>query len=502
MKDRLSEFIEKHGLKHWSFAARKDAEFIRWVDDRTPPEAAGATFPQKVYAATHGEPLICERGNLKGFDSIERGFRFCGRAGKCPCAAESVSKKSRENIDHIARIEASKKGMMRKYGVTNPGQTPKARKAHTQFYADQKKVDGAIAKGQKTMLLRHGVDNALKLSKINRGDVARRNWSELAKEILLDAAKLADFVSNKSINTMTDILGVNATTINNYIRQYDIRTEFGSSFENEIADFLATNGISFRSRVRNLIKGELDFYIEDHHLAIEFNGLYWHSDQIVEDGYHLRKWKACQEAGIRLLMINEDEWLEKKEIIKTKIRILCGEGLKGVGARKLVIKAVTVPAARDFTEQHHLQGAPGNIVAAYGAYHDDTLVACITLGRQRTTAILELSRFCTDGALYSGVFSKILSEIRKHHFETIVTFADLRYSDGNLYRKTGFIQDRIIRPDYRYIKRSKTYHKSLFTKARLSKMGIDMTDKTEKQAMCELGYSRIYDCGKIRYILE
>jgi 3-deoxy-D-manno-octulosonic-acid transferase len=65
----------------------------------------------------------------------------------------------------------------------------------------------------------------------------------------------------------------------------------------------------------------------------------------------------------------------------------------------------------------------------------------------------------------------------------------------------GFNISKVIPPDYAYIKSLQRYHKSGFRKSSIvKKFGIDMTDKTEKQAMEELGFSRIWDCGKIKWI--
>lgn len=61
--------------------------------------------------------------------------------------------------------------------------------------------------------------------------------------------------------------------------------------------------------VRNIIPHlELDIYILDLKLAIEFNGLKWHS---IENGmdrdYHLNKSLECRKLGIRLIHIYEFE---------------------------------------------------------------------------------------------------------------------------------------------------------------------------------------------------
>lgn len=265
------------------------------------------------------------------------------------------------------------------------------------------------------------------------------------------------------------------------------------------------NGIEFITRSRSIIPPrEVDFFIPNHNLAIEFNGLYFHSCQIVEDDNHHEKMTMAQVAGIRLMMINEDEWLERQEIIKRKILLLCDKGVRGDGARKLTCQKIDNGTAKSFCEQYHIQGAPAATSYSYGAYDKHNhLVAAITLGKQRRTEVLELQRYCTDGKLYAGVFTKLMKLITTEHKEPIVSFADLRYSDGGIYRKSGFREDGIIRPDYRYVKRLKTYHKSNFTKDKIAeKFGLDMSQMTEREAMKLLGYSRIYDCGKIRFVLD
>ena len=57
------------------------------------------------------------------------------------------------------------------------------------------------------------------------------------------------------------------------------------------------------------------------HIAIEYNGLRWHSEEFNKDkNYHLNKLIKCNEKGIRLIQIFEDEWIEKQEIVLKKIK--------------------------------------------------------------------------------------------------------------------------------------------------------------------------------------
>ena len=81
-------------------------------------------------------------------------------------------------------------------------------------------------------------------------------------------------------------------------------------------------------RERNIISPyELDIYIPSKRIAVEYNGLAWHSEKFKGNGtktYHLMKTNLCKENGIKLIHFFEDEWLEKKEIVKSVLtEILC-----------------------------------------------------------------------------------------------------------------------------------------------------------------------------------
>lgn len=501
MKNRFNELMEQHGPKHWSFAAKKDKEFMAWLMAETSDMDESVNFPTRVYCALNNERPSCHRGGERKLISITKGWGFCGRANVCPCAKESVSrsvKASMKMVDQKAIKERARATLIDRYGVTNAGQTKAAREAHSAFYADSEKVKEATEKYKNTMLERYGVKNALQLP-IDRLAIAQRNMSQETKEIFLDKDRFEKLVKNNSTPAVASMLGVNPTTVNNYIRAYDIQVH-GSSYEREIEALLRDNDIRFVARTRKEISPlELDFYLPDYKVAIEFNGLYFHSDEVVDNHYHRVKWEKCRAAGIRLLMINEDEWNQRPNVIKAKILNLCGLSEKGVGARKLNTRQIENSIAMDFFNKHHIQGSPSTISYSFGAYHDTKLVAVIAYGIQRTTGDVELTRYCSNGNIYAGAFTKLLkNSMNSLCLGRVITFADLRYSDGGVYENNGFQRLSEIRPDYRYVKNGRTFHKSQFTKKRIMKK-YGISGITEREAMKQLGYSRIYDCGKIKY---
>ena len=100
-----------------------------------------------------------------------------------------------------------------------------------------------------------------------------------------------------------------------------------SDKENEVFEFvqkLTDDGV--HQNVNDVIDGELDIFIPSRNLAIEFDGLYWHSEEGGKYGknYHLKKTQACEKKGIHLIHIFEDEWDEEEK--KQKIEQILVNG--------------------------------------------------------------------------------------------------------------------------------------------------------------------------------
>jgi hypothetical protein len=111
MRERFERFLADHGKKHWSFAARKDPDFMAWVAKQT-AQFPDLSFPEQVYTAVSDETPFCDHGGKKRLKSVIDGWAFCGRAGVCRCAAASVSEKCRavhasKTADDYAEMEGS-----------------------------------------------------------------------------------------------------------------------------------------------------------------------------------------------------------------------------------------------------------------------------------------------------------------------------------------------------------------------------------------------------------
>ena len=247
---------------------------------------------------------------------------------------------------------------------------------------------------------------------------------------------------------------------------------------------------------------ELDIYVPDSGLAIEYCGLYWHSEENGKDQwYHYNKWKECRESGVRLITVFEDEDEDK---VRSAISAALGAREKGAFARKCAVREVSTKAATAFLDKYHLQGSCGKRVS-YGLYDGDELIAVMAFGQpsRQSEHAWELRRFCTDGRTHAGAASKLWKAfLREQQPESVVSLSDRRWFTGEMYEKLGFVWDGEVKPDYAYVKNGERHHKSKFRKSGIARHfpEIFVEDKTEREMMVEAGFGRIWDCGKDRWV--
>lgn len=274
-------------------------------------------------------------------------------------------------------------------------------------------------------------------------------------------------------------------------------------------EILNEHNITYIKNYRQLIKPlEVDFYIPDLKLAFELNGNYWHSEKLKDKNYHINKTKLCQEKGVKLIHIFEDELKLKYEITKSRIENLLGVSKHKIYARQCSIQELSISDKKDFLNKNHLDG---DTISKYniGLFYNDTLVSVATFGKRKISKKqeFELLRFANkiDYSIIGG-FSKLLNYFIEHYnFDELITYADIRWSGcdekNTVYFKNGFEYLSTSKPNYFYLKNNdfiNRLNRCNFMKHKLVEMGYDK-NKTESQIMFENGYTKIWDCGSLKY---
>ena len=255
---------------------------------------------------------------------------------------------------------------------------------------------------------------------------------------------------------------------------------------------------------------EIDVYIPSLNLGIEYNGLHWHSERLGKDkNYHLDKLNKCNEQGIKLIQIFEDEWINRREICESKLKQICGLNRNPkIFARKCKVVEITDKnEAYEFLDKNHIQGRTGFTIAL-GTYYNNELVGVMTFKKEKE-GYWDLNRFATDiNHQCIGIGGKLFKHfIRNYPFIEIKSFADRRWTTdpkNNLYTKLGFEFDSFVPPTYWYYKDGEIvrHHKFGFRKQILHKRYGLPLDLKEGEMAERLGYVRIWDCGLIKYVYK
>jgi len=305
-----------------------------------------------------------------------------------------------------------------------------------------------------------------------------------------------------------------STKLNNIFNQNLINSNnnitYRSKSEIEICSFLDTLGIKYETNTKKILNGtELDIFLPDFNIGIEFNGLYWHSEkQGKTKKYHIDKTIKCLDNKIRLIHIFSDEWESKKEIIKERLKNLTNIKNEKIYARKCTIEQISKIEKKKFLDDNHLQGNDKSSIF-YALKYNDKIVSLLTFGNLRRPLgnkneklkDYEIYRYCSLNVI--GGFTKLLNHfIKEHKPNRIITYADRNWSPSDeycFYGKVGFNFIGITKPNYYYTKNYiHRYYRFNFRKDVLVKMGHD-SNKTENQIMIELGYDKIWDTGNLKY---
>jgi len=260
---------------------------------------------------------------------------------------------------------------------------------------------------------------------------------------------------------------------------------------------------------RTIIKPyELDVYLPKLKLALEFNGLYWHSELYKDNNYHLEKSELCEKNGIQLIHVYQDDWEFKNKIIKSIILNRLNKISSRIFARKCDLKEIKDnKLIRKFLNENHMQGYVNSEIKI-GLFYEDELVSIMLFGKKRkimnslsNNNEYEMYRFCNklNMNIIGGMERLFSYFIKNYNFSKIVSYVDRSYFNGNSYSKLGFKINGKTEPNYYYVVGRKREYRFKYRKDILVKEGYD-SKKTEHEIMLERGIFRIYNSGNYRMI--
>lgn len=412
-------------------------------------------------------------------------YQPCGKVYKSKTCSRSCGAilRSREIESNWKRKEVQEKAhetikesLLRKYGVDNPA-----------------KIEHVKQKIKETNLKKYGHSTILQTDEVKNKSQASRNTEE-AKKKMSEHSKLREaYVKGvEAAQSLESIEKRKKTNLERYGVEYALQSKevrekikqttdtkypigslarsemnrkrkqtcydhhgvevgffakgYQSTGEAEVREFIQSLGFSGNQNNRVVSGIQLDIYIPEKNFAIEYNGTYWHSDNVKHDRlYHWRRSKLCEENGIRLFHIYEWEWKNetKREIIKSILKILLGKATSRVYARQCEVRKVETKEYRKFCEENHLQGYRHASVVL-GLYYKDELKQLMSFNKpQKRNAKRayqwEIVRGCpgSNNVVVGGISKLWKHFLKEYDPESVMSYCDINKFDGHGYELLG-----------------------------------------------------------------
>ena len=529
----------KKNARTFNYFTKRWPEFVYFLKNKY----GDISFSEMIYLFYNNldQPPVCTNcGNPVKFRNFSYGYNDC------------CSKECAYNLP--SRVEKCKQTKLERYGDSNYNNHEKCKQTCLEKYGVTNAFAAESVKEtiKTTLINKYGVEYAQQSSKIQ--EVRKQNSLNkygVDHHMKVDdiKIKLSKIQQSKKISNIDFLIGYtddgdwickcphhgcNKCIDKQYIipsQNYFARKKFniepctklkeikfdhsaGTTLEIFVRNILDKYKIEYRNNNRTILNGkELDIYIPSKNIAIECNGVFWHSTKHHKpQNFHINKYVGCLEHGIQLITIWEDQIKNKPNIVESIILSKLGIYKNRVGARKCIIKEIDSRTCTNFLENNHIQGRT-NANVKLGLFYNEELVGVMTFSKRSKVSgsnkliddEWELSRFCTKlGLQVIGAADKLMKYfIKKYNPSIITSFASNDISNGDLYKKLGFVQDDKITSAYWYIHNTNyiRYHRTSFSKSRLKKLGYNVEGKTENEIMLELPYYKIYDSGHTKYTL-
>ncbi len=457
---------------------------------------------EKIYLCINdmlSVPVCLTCGGSVPFRGFRLGYKsFCSKA----CQSNNIdlinkraeTKKQRYGEDQKEIVEKRTKTNQLKYGVDYPLQNKTIR----QQTLDTQENNGGIGfrnektrqKAQQTLIEKFGKPSG-------NAYVSNDIVALITKDYLIEQHH-----NNKlSLSFIADLVGTSVSFLRSKMNEYNLETRryHTSSLERVIQDYLTQNNITFETNVRDIIKYELDIYIPKYNLAIECDGLWFHSERFgYDNNRHLIKQQLCEEKGIRLIHLFEVDFLTKEKIFNLLNGLL---NLKPkIFARQCEIKLVSAQDEKQFNNLHHFQNHSNSHICL-GLYFNDELVQLMSFVKPRFNVHFEyelLRLTCGDLNVVGGASKLFQYFIHTYKPSSIISYCNKRLFTGNVYYKLNMTFSHTTSPSYWYFntKQDKLYHRSTFQKHKLKNLlNVFDESKSEWDNMKANNYNRIWDCG-------
>lgn len=290
-----------------------------------------------------------------------------------------------------------------------------------------------------------------------------------------------------------------------------------SAGETELFDWVRSLCPDAVARSRSIIgPAELDVYVPSARIAIEYNGMYWHSCDPLgrsRSPRDYKKWLDCRKQNIDLFVVWEETWKKQRPVIEHWLRHKLGKSPRLCGARQAELAEPAASEAAQFYEKYHLQGRPQSPVATCGLRYKGQWVAMATFSKSPERGVrmaahtFYFSRLALAGSVPGGASRLVKELIRRTGAREVQAHSDNSYADGSVKATLGFKEVGTLPPRYRvWHPKYGLRHRIFWQKGSIAKRmaelklpGVPDLALTTYALHAACGCRHVWDFGKTRW---
>ena len=420
---------------------------------------------------------------------------------------------------------------LERYGHVNPfgGASVKEKIKNTNIerygVASPSKNQQVQEKTKRTNMERFGVCNPLSNKDVQER-VKNTNIERYGAEYAAGSIEVQRRIKHTNLERYGATTCLNSSEVRQKIYNTNVeKTGVKTPFENprvqrRVRESTAANGSDRRSEQEHVIEAWLnsigiktthgcidgyiyDIVIETSKTVIEYNGLYWHTEVMGRGrNHHYNKMMHANKNGYNCINVFEHEWEDSNAQVKSFLRSALGANTRRLHMRKLVAREISKQEALLFVDTYHIQRGSKRVSLAIGIFDKDELVAVGTFGaHHRKTEEVVLNRWCAkEDVTIAGALSKVMKMALLHFKKPILSWCDLRWSQGKGYEAAGWVKDEVLPPDYFYYGYTGSNKGRVVSKQSRQKSLVSTPEgMTESEHAALDGFTKVWDCGKIRY---
>jgi hypothetical protein len=550
------ELRDTGGVAHGLFTKLRPKEVQDEMTDMTPELPAGVEIGQRMYHLREEMSEIpkcpvCEKD--RAWYRYSNGYfetcgdKHCKQTVKAEKFKETVSsdefadkKKEwfgkqkqtmleRYGVDHNWKGDLRKTGeetMLERYGVKHALQGEEAQEKRRRTTEERHGTLDMFSLGRETVKEKYGVENAMQNEEVKkRNRVNMKNSFKIKSDSKLTEFNLEQIGSDKVIYKLVCWECKSCFVMRNGPVNYKLRMKetpcpncnppdlTSSKMEKELATYIHSLGvIQINTNDKSVLRGtkfmEVDIYIPDEKIAIEFNGLYWHSELFKNKNYHQEKTRILLERGIMLYHVWEDDWIGKKPIIKSMIGKILGKNIE-IDPMECDIRNIDNEQYKIFLKENSLikYEKPSEIL---GLLLNGELMVAMAFKRSKAfingikEAEWKICSIVNKIGISANESEKTLFQkfLKMHPGESVLAYSGASFDpdpDNSIFHRIGMTKLKTSDPDYEWVLGGVRMPKISRDKKEFEKWGYDKC-LSEKEVMKDLGAYRIWNCGEHKFI--